>query len=308
MEENREKGLFQVRSYLGCLNEGFKLATRHILQMLKFTWPSLVGIAVMAGLWGAFFNQFTVAFTQWLAATEPVVLSLPVFSFLILGVLSLLAESFYVGNVMTALSRFAAEGKWPVLKFGALRGEIARSFLRALTFIFIGDLVLGLCLTPCILWLGPASVWNSVAYGILTLVFFVPYCMVGLDYMLGDRHDYFQSLKQMKDGYQNWGSLFIVLFCGGLIMLILAIVSWLPAGVLAYAGHESMMSILAGDTTDLPAAVPYLVVFFFMLASVITSVFCWLTLFPLAYLYGSVEARKKELAAFEAEERRLQKM
>lgn len=308
MEENKEKGLFQVRSYLGCLNEGFKLATRHILPMLRFTWPSLAAVAVTAGLWGALFNQFTVAFAQWMAATEPVVLSLPLLAFLVLGVLSLLAESFYMGNVMTALSRFADGGTWASLKFGASRGEVGRSFLRALTFIFIGDLVLWLCLTPCTLWLGPYSVWNSVVFCVLTLVFFVPYTMVGLDYMLGEKHDYFRSLRRMKDGYLNWGPLAIVLFCGGLIMLVLALVSWLPAGVLAYAGHESMMGVLGGDATDLPASVPFLVVFFFMLASVVTSVFGWLTLFPLAYLYGSVETRKKDLAAFEAEERRLQEM
>ena len=88
-------------------------------------------------------------------------------------------------------------------------------------------------------------------------------------------------------------------------MLLLAAVSWLPSAVLAYAGHESAMGVLGGDVTDLPSWVPYLIVFFFMLGSVITSVFAWLTLFPLAYLYGSVEARKQEKASFEEEERRL---
>ena len=44
-----------------------------------------------------------------------------------------------------------------------------------------------------------------------------------------------------------------------------------------------------------------------MVASVAVSVFSWLMLFPLSYLYGSIEARRKELAEFEAEELRLQK-
>ena len=66
------------------------------------------------------------------------------------------------------------------------------------------------------------------------------------------------------------------------------------------------MGVLEGDETDLPSYVPALVVCFFMLASVIANVFSWLTLFPLSYLYGSVEARKQEKASFEEEERRLQ--
>ena len=54
MDEKKEKeeGLFQTRSYLSCLNEGFKLPSRHILSLLKFLWPSLAAGAVSAGLWG----------------------------------------------------------------------------------------------------------------------------------------------------------------------------------------------------------------------------------------------------------------
>ncbi len=63
--------------------------------------------------------------------------------------------------------------------------------------------------------------------------------------------------------------------------------------------------VLAGDPTDLPSSVPALIVCFFMLAALITSMFGWLTLFPLSYLYGSVRTRKKEKMAFEEEERRL---
>lgn len=146
----------------------------------------------------------------------------------------------------------------------------------------------------------------TVVSYVLLLALGVPYCMVIMDYMLGERRDFWCSLKRMKDGYQYWGAFFIILFCGGLIMGVLAAVSWLPAGILAYAGHASLMGVLEGDATDLPSYVPALVVFFFMLASVIANVFSWLTLFPLSYLYGSVEARKQEKASFEEEERRLQ--
>ena len=89
-------------------------------------------------------------------------------------------------------------------------------------------------------------------------------------------------------------------------MTVFSLVSWLPAGVLSFAGYESQMSVLTGDTTDLPGAVPLFIVFFFMLASLITNMSGWLTIFPLSYLYGSVEARKKEMERFVEEERRLQ--
>ena len=70
-------------------------------------------------------------------------------------------------------------------------------------------------------------------------------------------------------------------------------------------GPAEKVGVLAGDPTDLPSSVPALIVCFFMLAALITSMFGWLTLFPLSYLYGSVRTRKKEKMAFEEEERRL---
>ena len=305
MEEKKEmdEGLFKSRSYLSCLNEGLKLPTRHILSLLRFLYPSLIAGAVVMGLWGVFFNQITVALTRWMAASEPVVLSFPLFTLIILSVLSLLADSFYMGNVMTAVSRFATAGAWPALRFGEAKREIFNASLRALTCTLVAVVVFSLLIVPVTLWLGAGNVWVTVVSYVLLLALGVPYCMVIMDYMLGERRC---SLKRMKDGYQYWGAFFIILFCGGLIMGVLAAVSWLPAGILAYAGHASLMGVLEGDATDLPSYVPALVVFFFMLASVIANVFSWLTLFPLSYLYGSVEARKQEKASFEEEERRLQ--
>ena len=67
----------------GCLNEGLKLPTRHILSLLRFLYPSLIAGAVVMGLWGVCFNQITVALTRWMAASEPVVLSFPLFSLFI---------------------------------------------------------------------------------------------------------------------------------------------------------------------------------------------------------------------------------
>lgn len=308
MEEKKEmdEGLFKSRSYLSCLNEGLKLPTRHILSLLRFLYPSLIAGAVVMGLWGVFFNQITVALTRWMAASEPVVLSFPLFTLIILSVLSLLADSFYMGNVVTAVSRFAAAGAWPALRFGEAKREIFNASLRALTCTLVAVVVFSLLIVPVTLWLGAGNVWVTVVSYVLLLALGVPYCMVIMDYMLGERRDFWCSLKRMKDGYQYWGAFFIILFCGGLIMGVLAAVSWLPAGILAYAGHASLMGVLEGDATDLPSYVPALVVFFFMLASVIANVFSWLTLFPLSYLYGSVEARKQEKASFEEEERRLQ--
>lgn len=307
MEDRRDKGedLFKVRGYLGCLSEGMKLPTRHIILLLKFLWPSLVLSAIVAGLCGVFFNRLSVVFATWLAAEEPVVLYFPLFTLIILCLLVLLTGSLYIGQVMVVISRFADTGVWPLLRLRDSRAEICDAFLRALTFMFVGLVVSGLVLVPVMLWRGLTDVWFTVACCLVLLFFWVPYCMVGGEHLLG-RRDFGSALSRFKEGYQYWGAFFIVLFCGGLIMMVLAAVSWLPAAVLAYAGHLSMMGTMAGDVSDLPASVPVCVVFFFMLASVIANVTGWLTLFPLSYLYGSIETRKKEKAEIEAEGHQLE--
>lgn len=204
MEEKKEmdEGLFKSRSYLSCLNEGLKLPTRHILSLLRFLYPSLIAGAVVMGLWGVFFNQITVALTRWMAASEPVVLSFPLFTLIILSVLSLLADSFYMGNVMTAVSRFAAAGAWPALRFGEAKREIFNASLRALTCTLVAVVVFSLLIVPVTLWLGAGNVWVTVVSYILLLALGVPYCMVIMDYLLGERRDFWCSLKRMKDGYQ----------------------------------------------------------------------------------------------------------
>ncbi len=308
MEEKKgmDEGLFKSRSSLKCLNEGMKLPTRHILPLLSFLCPSLAAGAVVAGLWGVFFNQISVAFACWMAASEPVVLSLPLFTLLALSVLTLLADSFYMGNVMTAASRFAAAGAWPALRFREAGREVLGTSLRALACRMAAAAVFSVFVVPVALWSGAGAVGAAAVSFVLLLAFGVPYGMVFVDYMLGERHDFWHSLKRLKEGYQCWSAFFVVLFCGVLAVGMSALVSWLPAGVLAYARHASLMGTLGGDATDLPSYVPVLIVFFFMLASVITNVFKWLALFPLAYLYGSVETRKRDKASFEEEERRLQ--
>lgn len=309
MDEKKEEGLFQVRSYLKCLSEGFKLPTRHILSLLRFLWPSLLVGALSAGLWGVFFNQLAVVLAGWISATEPVTLLLPAYTLWGLSILSLLADSFCLGNVMVAISRYAEAGTWPgMLRFGACKSDILQASLRALVFLLAGLLVFVLWMTPFYLWLGAHSVWTLIAGVSCVLLLGVPYSMAGVDYLLGGRQGFVHSLTRMKEGYQYWGALFIVWFCGGLIMAVFSWVSWLPAAVLSFAGYESLMGTMAGDATDLPGMVSVFTVVFFMLASLITYVSGWLTLFPLSYVYGSVEARKKDLERFEAEERELQKL
>ena len=55
---------------------------------------------------------------------------------------------------MTAVSRFAAAGAWPALRFGEAKREIFNASLRALTCTLVAVVVFSLLIVPVTLWLG----------------------------------------------------------------------------------------------------------------------------------------------------------
>lgn len=307
MEDKKKTGetLFKVRSYLECLKEGIKLPTQHILPLLRFLYPSLLVGALCAVLCGLFFNRQAIVMQQWVGAGMSGQPDVPVLAVIALAVLSLLSFSFYLGQLMVVVAHYAASGQFPALRFGAVYKEVLHTSLRALTFILIALLIL----TPLSLLvtdlLGLFSVWNWVLQALLYLVFLLPFLMVGLDYMLNSSHSFRDSLRFMKEGYQYWVAIFIVLLCSGLIQGVFNWVAGLPVAILAYAENAFTVAILNGDATDLPGWVPVVSVMFWVLCLLIMAIASWVEVFSLSFLYGTVEARKAERARYKEEEERL---
>ena len=307
MEENNEKQaqLYEVRSYLSCLKQGMRLPTQNILLLMKYLYPSFIAWGITACLCGLFFNQLSVALVQWWNATEPVVLNLPFFVLLGLGILILLSASLNLGQLMHLISRYGGSGVLPVVSVMKEGKSVFDMSIRALTWIVIGVLLSVAVIFVAFKGIGILNVWTWVVLSLFILVFWVPYTMVGWDYMLGHSASFFSSLRKFKEGYQFWVAFFILLLCGGLVAGILTVISWLPTGVLAYSGYLSEMTIMQGDPTDLPAYIPGLVVVFFVVSFLLASLFQWLLVFPLSFLYGNLKKKKKEKEAFEEESKKL---
>lgn len=303
MEEKNEKQarLYEVRSYLACLKEGMRMPTQNILLLLKYLYPSFIAWGITACLCGLFFNQLSVAFVQWWYATEPVMMNLPFFVLLGLGILMLLSASLYLGQLMYLVRVYGETGILPVLSIRKEGRNIFDMTIRALTWIFTGVLLTMLVIYLSVVSLGILNVWTWVIWGVFLLIFWVPYMMVGCDYTIGRSNSFFSSLSKFKEGYQFWVAFFIVLLCGGLVSGILTVIGWLPTGVLAYAGHLSEVSLIQGDPTDLPSCVFGIVVLFFIVSFLLACVFQWLIIFPVSFLYGTLIARKEEKAKFEEE-------
>lgn len=300
MEEKKEmkEGLFKVRSYLGCLNEGIKLPTRNFIPLLRFLYPSLV-IAVLVMACGVFlsgelFAGFAAhAWTKfWLYVN-------------LFSLLSFLCFCFYWGQLSVAVSHYVRTSSFEGLRPWAFRKELAGAFGRACT-------VLGVlwCLNMIVadasfflvsrmwhlLWLLP------VVLLALALAVGVPYQMVVYDYTLDVRQGFRKSLSRMKEGYKNWGAFFVVMLCGGFLFFVVMLVGGFPFSILMEVKNLSLQAVAMGDPTDVPSSFPVMVGVTAVISVLFSYMGLWFVFFPLSYLYGSVEAGKKEKERYEAEE------
>lgn len=307
MEEKKEmeEGLHKVRSYLGCLSEGVKLPTRNVLPLLKYLYPSfIVGALVVVGgvfLSGGLMESFVVADVASLFRRVALLL-----------VVSLLSACFYCGQLSVAVSHYARTGS---LDYQTLRlhGKGAgRSFVRALQLLAPWTICLAgvigwalmMCFSPSV------SRLQVVLFAVVILLLwmiYVPYHFVMCDYLIGENRSFAGSLARIKDGFRSWGAFFTVLFCGGMLWMLAAFIGCFPAGILMLAKAGAFVAERMGDATDLPSSFTLLLVVCSVLASVISQIGAWLVVFPVSFLYGSIEKGKEEKEKYEEEERLFQK-
>ena len=299
MEENKEmnEGLFKVRSYLGCLSEGIKLPTRNFIPLLKFLYPTLVVSALFTV--GAFLFAWN---AQEITTNKKLIV-------LLFQAVSLLPGCLSFGQLSVAVSHYNATSTLEGLHPWALRKEILGAFGRsalafyALFFIFIiYNIIIGLLLyvlIPNVLLLMLLGIVLFPAVFILAVM--VPYQMTACDYMLDGKQGFLKSLARMKDGYRNWGAFFIVPLCGGFLSGLVALVGSLPFFILINVKFLARQATMIGDATDLPAMFPVMLGVTGLIALLFILIGSWFVFFPTSYLYGSVEACKKERERFEAE-------
>lgn len=300
MEDKKEKteGLFKVRSYLGCLDEGIKLPTRNFLVLLRFLSPSLVFGAVVAlgvaGLCGPMLTA--VAEGDWAGVW------LWGHALCLLWLLCLcvcwaqlsVAASCYMRTSSLGGLRLKSSGK-------ELFGALGRACLVLGAMWGVFSLVAnGVFFAASRLWhvvlLLPAVLL------VLGCTLGVPYRMTVCDYLLNPQHTFVQSLARLRDGYRNWGAFFALLLCCAFLWLVIMLAGSLPFGVLLEVKYRAMQAVAMGDAADLPAAFPVLLGASAVAGAAVAGIAQWLMFFPQVFLYGSVETGRKEREHYEAEE------
>ena len=298
IKDNIDAPIFKVRGYLGCLDQGLKFATRHVVDLARYLSPSL--------LYGVLFSILFVLETYF----YPLPFSSYQFdaslTMIILGACVLLAlflesEGSFMSQLFDLLSKYSDQGAWPAYKLKDAIKSSRKFFMKSCVLLLVGILSVAVFVLPAVLMLGWHSVYTYLILVVYLLLVFIPYVMMGWDYLLSHHHSLWSCFKRIKVVYQNIGSLYAVWIVAGLLHLLISIIAWLPTILLVYAHRASLYSVAMGDTTDLPAIVPVLAVLFTILSTFVSKMSTCILFFPLSYLYGSIVTKKKEQIKFEEE-------
>jgi hypothetical protein len=138
--------------------------------------------------------------------------------------------------------------------------------------------------------------------GLLAFVFTLPLTYTNMRYILNDGIGYWSNLfSHYGKGMRRWGFIFLVVFMATLIGCVCYLFTSFPAIILSIAGNEANKGFLYGDPYGLPSYIGWLSALVFLLIGFIQAYVMLSFLFPVYYMYGSIEAHEQEKNKFNKE-------
>lgn len=136
----------------------------------------------------------------------------------------------------------------------------------------------------------------AICYSLFTiLVMGVPMLFVPVRYILTDNAAYWPTLwKSFKTAFAHYGFVFIVALFVGVVMSLATLILQLPAIVLSTANYQAYLGVYYGDPLAMPGYVVPLSVAVFFVSGVMQAYIRMSSLFPLYYMYGSIETQEQE--------------
>ena len=269
MEKEKDDILLKVRSSRGCISAGYRLFTGHFKHIFRYSWVAALIYALFCSVSGA----LMIMMPRLIPITAAVLI------------------------IVECL--FASYG-FSVLKQHQTFGSILRpaKWFSIDTHIFGRTIKCWLCVFV-ILLVAAAIIAGMSAIAVKYLAFSA-YTAVGF-FTLG-------SLiilclwKQFKIGYgvgmRRWGFIFIVVLVASIIEVLLMMLLSLPAIILSMANTQSVFGVAMGDPYTLPSYMPALAAGTFLIIGFLQAYVMMSVLFPIYYMYGSIDAQEQEKQDF----------
>lgn len=289
MEKGKEDILLKDRSSRACISAGYRLYLSNFKRIFRASWLAAIVFAIVISAGG----------TLMILRPQTALIALP---------LILIFDALYAAYGFSVLKQHQETGSigWAAHWY-SLDTHIFVRTLKAWFWMIIINVVVGALLgTVCVMALGYLSTYTalgSIAVVTLLVLFLIlPLSYTNMRYVLTDGTGYWSNLfGKYGTGMRRWGFIFLVVFMTTLIGYVCSAFTSLPAMILSLAGNEANRGFMMGDPYNMPSYIGWLSAAVFLLIGFIQAYIMLSILFPLYYMYGSIEAHEQDRNKFNKE-------
>ena len=286
MEKEKDDILLKVRSSRGCISAGYRLFTGHFKHIFRYSWVAALIYAVFCSVGGAMMIMMP--------------RMMPITAAILIIVECLFASyGFSVLKQHQTFSNILRPAKWFSLDTHIFVRTIKCWLCLFVIYLIASIIIVGIGFAA-FKFLSLYTAIGAAALGALVIMcLLLPLTYITMSYILNDGIGFW---KQLKIGYgvgmRRWGFIFIVVLVAVIVELLLLMLLSLPAIILSIANTQSMFGVAMGDPYALPSYMPALAAGTFLIIGFLQAYVMLSVLFPIYYMYGSIDAQEQEKQDF----------
>ena len=286
MEKEKDDTLLKVRSSRGCISAGYRLFTGHFKHIFRYSWVAALIYALFCSVSGA----LMIMMPRLMPITTAVLIIVECL-FASYG-FSVLKQHQTFGNILRPT-------KWFSIDTHIFVRTIKCWLSVLLIYILVAAIMVGI-IYVAIKYLQLYTAIGAISLGgLVILCLLLPLAYISMRYILNDGIGFW---KQFKIGYgvgmRRWGFIFIVVLVAVIVEILLMMLLSLPAIILSMANTQSMFGVAMGDPYTLPSYMPALAAGTFLIIGFLQAYVMLSVLFPIYYMYGSIDAQEQEKQDF----------
>ena len=286
MEKEKDDILLKVRSSRGCISAGYRLYTGHFKHIFRYSWLAALIYAVFCSVGGA----MMIMMPRMMPITAAILIIVECL-FASYG-FSVLKQHQTFGNILRPAKWFSIDTHIFV--------RTIKCWLCLFVIYLIASIIIVGIGFAAFKFLSLYTAIGAAALGALVIMcLLLPLTYITMRYILNDGIGFW---KQLKIGYgvgmRRWGFIFIVVLVAVIVELLLLMLLSLPAIILSIANTQSMFGVAMGDPYALPSYMPALAAGTFLIIGFLQAYVMLSVLFPIYYMYGSIDAQEQEKQDF----------
>ena len=288
MENQKDDILLKERSSRACISAGYRLYTGHFKHIFRYSCVAALVYALFCSLVGA------------VMVTAPRLMP-------IAASILFIVECLYASYGFSVLKQHQTFGNiLRPAKWFSIDTHIFMRTLKCWLWLMVIAIVVGVIIggmsAVAVKYLD-YSAYTAVGFftlgSLVILCLLLPLAYIIMRYILNDGIGFW---KQLKIGYgvgmRRWGFIFVVVLVAIIVEVLLMLILSLPALIISLANTQSMFGVAMGDPYTMPSYMPALAAATFLIIGFLQAYVSMSVLFPIYYMYGSIDAHEQEKQDF----------